>query len=105
MNPDGRLSRPTRISPGCVSAAKAIAYRAATSGVSVSPTIPRSPETVMIGSVKVGFGDSGLGEQFSRRVYAALAGVMLQLDAAQPRPTLLVSSSKKRCGMLILLGR
>ena len=54
MNPEGRLSRPTRISPGGASAAKAIAYRAATSGVSVSPTIPRNPETVMIGSVKAG---------------------------------------------------
>ena len=46
-----RPSRPTMIGPAGNFPANAATNRAATSGVSVSPTIPRSPLTLMINSL------------------------------------------------------
>ena len=51
IGPLARPSRLTMIGPGGKVAAKAVTYRAATSGVRLSPTMPRRPETEMMGSV------------------------------------------------------
>ena len=54
-SPLGRESRDTTIGPLGMDCANAEAYRTATSGVRVSPIIPRNPETLMMGSFKMCF--------------------------------------------------
>ena len=48
ISPESRPSRVTRIGPSSRSAQNAPTKRTTTSGVKVSPTIPRKPETLMI---------------------------------------------------------
>ena len=48
IGPVGRASRPITIAPGGQPRAKAAAKRLATSGVSVSPTMPRTPATLIM---------------------------------------------------------
>src|SRR5262245_43158417 len=54
IGPERRASRPTTISPGGISAANAAAKRLSTGGVSDSPTMPRTPATLIMSGAFMG---------------------------------------------------